>query len=251
MSKKTYTQLSESERQAIALGREQKLSLSAIARALGRHKSTISRECTRNAGGNGYNVKYAHQRSIRRKRFARPSPKLHRDGPLYPIVCAYLRQKWSPEQIAQAAWDTVPPVAPLFWSFRLMVAIGMFLIVLMGTFLVLSAKHQLGERRWLLKVALWSLPLPWLAVEAGWIVAELGRQPWVIEGVLPTAVAVSNLGVKTLLLTIAGFVAIYSVLLVIEIKLMLKTIRKGPQETPAPAPTPLTARAAAPLAPAH
>ena len=157
----------------------------------------------------------------------------------------------SPEQIAQAAWDTVPPVAPLFWSFRLMVAIGMFLIVLMGTFLVLSAKHQLGERRWLLKVALWSLPLPWLAVEAGWIVAELGRQPWVIEGVLPTAVAVSNLGVKTLLLTIAGFVAIYSVLLVIEIKLMLKTIRKGPQETPAPAPTPLTAPAAAPLAPAH
>ena len=157
----------------------------------------------------------------------------------------------TPEQIAKAAWDTVPPVAPLFWSFRLMVAIGMFLIVLMGTFLVLSAKHQLGERRWLLKVALWSLPLPWLAVEAGWIVAELGRQPWVIEGVLPTAVAVSNLGVKTLLLTIAGFVAIYSVLLVIEIKLMLKTIRKGPQETPAPAPTPLTAGAAAPLAPAH
>ena len=157
----------------------------------------------------------------------------------------------SPEQIAKAAWDTVPPVAPLFWSFRLMVAIGMFLIVLMGTFLVLSAKHQLGERRWLLKVALWSLPLPWLAVEAGWIVAELGRQPWVIEGVLPTAVAVSNLGMKTLLLTIAGFVAIYSVLLVIEIKLMLKTIRKGPQETPAPAPTPLTAPAAAPLAPAH
>lgn len=157
----------------------------------------------------------------------------------------------TPEQIAKAAWDTVPPVAPLFWSFRLMVAIGMFLIVLMGTFLVLSAKHQLGQRRWLLKVALWSIPLPWLAVEAGWIVAELGRQPWVIEGVLPTAVAVSNLGVKTLLLTIAGFVAIYSVLLVIEVKLMLKSIRKGPDETPAPAPTPLAARDAAPLAPAH
>ena len=152
----------------------------------------------------------------------------------------------SPEQIAQAAWDTVPPVAPLFWSFRLMVAIGMFLIVLMGTFLVLSAKHQLGERRWLLKVALWSLPLPWLAVEAGWIVAELGRQPWVIEGVLPTAVAVSNLGVKTLLLTIAGFVAIYSVLLVIEIKLMLKTIRKGPdQHAPAALPVPPAVQPAA------
>ena len=132
-----------------------------------------------------------------------------------------------------------------------MVAIRMFLILLTGTFLVLSAKHQLSDRRWLLKVALWSIPLPWIAVEAGWIVAELGRQPWVIEGVLPTAVAVSNLGVKTLLLTIAGFVAIYSVLLVIEVKLMLKTIRKGPEETPAPALTPLTAPAVAPLAPAH
>ena len=108
MSKRTYTQLSESERHAIALGREQKLSLSAIARALGRHKSTISRECTRNAGGNGYNVKYAQQRSIRRKRFARPSPKLHRDGPLYPIVCACLRQKWSPEQIAKGLQRLYP-----------------------------------------------------------------------------------------------------------------------------------------------
>ena len=132
-----------------------------------------------------------------------------------------------------------------------MVAIGMFLILLTGTFLVLSAKHQLSDRRWLLKVALWSIPLPWIAVEAGWIVAELGRQPWVIEGVLPTAVAVSNLGVKTLLLTIAGFVAIYSVLLVIEIKLMLKTIRKGPDETPAPSPAPLATSAAASLASAH
>ena len=157
----------------------------------------------------------------------------------------------TPEQIAKAAWDTVPPVAPLFWSFRLMVAIGMFLILLTGTFLVLSAKHQLSDRRWLLKVALWSIPLPWIAVEAGWIVAELGRQPWVIEGVLPTAVAVSNLGVKTLLLTIAGFVTIYSVLLVIEIKLMLKTIRKGPDETPAPSPAPLATSAAASLASAH
>ena len=71
-----------------------------------------------------------------------------------------------------------------------------------------------------------------MAAEAGWIVAELGRQPWVIEGVLPTAVAVSNLGVTTLLTTIAGFAAIYTVLLVIEMKLMLKTIRKGPQENP-------------------
>ncbi|WP_308920208.1 cytochrome ubiquinol oxidase subunit I [Janthinobacterium sp. J1-1] len=136
----------------------------------------------------------------------------------------------TPEQIARAARDTVPPVAPLFWSFRVMVGLGMFFILLTGTFFVLSVRRTLDAHRWLLKVAVFAIPLPWVAAEAGWIVAELGRQPWVIEGVLPTAVAVSNLGVTTLLITIAGFAAIYTVLLVIEMKLMLKTIRKGPDE---------------------
>ena len=150
------------------------------------------------------------------------------------------------EQISKAAWDTVPPVAPLYWSFRLMVGIGMFLILLTGTFFVLSARRQLDTRRWLLKVAVWSMPLPWLAVESGWIVAELGRQPWVIEGVLPTAAAVSSLGATTVLMTIAGFVLIYSVLLFIEVKLMLKAIRKGPDAASEPTHrAPLAAQAAA------
>jgi cytochrome d ubiquinol oxidase subunit I len=134
----------------------------------------------------------------------------------------------TPEQIAQAAWDTVPQVAPLFWLFRVMVGIGMLLIVLTGTFFVLSARRALDRHRWLLKAAVFAIPLPWLAIEAGWLVAEFGRQPWVIEGVLPTAVAVSNLGVRALLLTLAGFITIYTVLLVIEMKLMLKAIRGGP-----------------------
>jgi cytochrome d ubiquinol oxidase subunit I len=138
------------------------------------------------------------------------------------------------EQITKAAWDTVPQVAPLFWLFRVMVGIGMLLIVLTGTFFVLSARRKLDNYRWLLKLAVLAIPLPWIAIEAGWLVAEFGRQPWVIEGVLPTAVAVSNLGVKTLLLTLGGFIAIYTVLLVIEMKLMLKAIRKGPQAEHAP-----------------
>ena len=136
----------------------------------------------------------------------------------------------TPEQIAKAAQDTVPSVAPLFWSFRVMVGLGMFFILLTATFFVLSVRRTLDAHRWLLKVAVFAIPLPWVAAEAGWIVAEVGRQPWVIEGVLPTAVAVSNLGVTTLLITIAGFAAIYTVLLAIEMKLMLKMIRKGPQE---------------------
>ena len=113
-----------------------------------------------------------------------------------------------------------------------MVGLGMLFILLTLTFFVLSVRRTLDRHRWLLKVAVWVIPLPWVAAECGWIVAELGRQPWVIEGVLPTAVAVSHLGAATLLLTIAGFTLIYTVLFVIEMKLMLKAIRKGPQASP-------------------
>lgn len=138
----------------------------------------------------------------------------------------------TPEQITKAAWDTVPPVAPLYWTFRIMVGLGMFFILLTGIFFVLSAMRHLDRWRWLLKVAVWSIPLPFLAAECGWIVAELGRQPWVIEGVLPTAVAVSNLGASTVLLTLCIFTLLYTVLLVIEWKLLFKAIRKGPELQP-------------------
>lgn len=99
MTKQNYQQLSQSERHAIALGLQQKQSLSAIARALGRSKSTISRECSRNGGANGYVSKFAQQRSDRRRCFARPRPKLHRDGPLFCIVRDYLCLHWSPQQM--------------------------------------------------------------------------------------------------------------------------------------------------------
>ncbi len=140
------------------------------------------------------------------------------------------------EQVKKAAWDTVPQVAPLYWSFRVMVGLGLFFIVLTATFFVLSARRRLDAHPWLLKVAVWSIPLPWIAAECGWIVAELGRQPWAVEGVLPTAVAVSHLGIETVLFTLLGFVAIYTVLIVVEMKLMLAAIRKGPRELPAPTP---------------
>ncbi len=146
------------------------------------------------------------------------------------------------EQIAKAAWDTVPQVAPLYWSFRVMVGLGMFFIVLTATFFWLSARRRLDAHPWLLKLAVWSIPLPWIAAECGWIVAELGRQPWAVEGVLPTAVAVSELGAATVLSTLLGFAAIYTVLIVVEMKLMLKAIRKGPDPE-----TPLSHGAAAPL----
>ena len=128
----------------------------------------------------------------------------------------------------------MPAVGPLFWAFRIMVGLGMFFIALTAAFFWLSVRRRLDAHPWMLKLAVIAIPLPWIAAECGWIVAEVGRQPWIIEGVLPTALAVSNLGAGTLLLTIAGFIAIYSVLFVIEMKLMVKAIRKGPQEESAP-----------------
>lgn len=100
MSKSTYEQITESERHAIALGLQQKQSLRAIARALGRSPSTISREILRNAGGHGYVSRFAQQRCRIRHIHSRPQPKLLRPGVLFKQVCEYLRQHWSPQQIA-------------------------------------------------------------------------------------------------------------------------------------------------------
>ncbi|MDM9628742.1 cytochrome ubiquinol oxidase subunit I [Rhizobium sp. S152] len=132
-------------------------------------------------------------------------------------------------QITQAAMDTIPHVPVLFWSFRIMVGVGMFLILLTATFFWLSARRHLDKYPLLLKIAVLAIPLPWIAIEAGWIVAEIGRQPWVIEGVLPTAMAVSSLGAETVLLTIIGFAALYTALIVVEMTLMIRAIRKGPE----------------------
>jgi cytochrome d ubiquinol oxidase subunit I len=82
--------------------------------------------------------------------------------------------------------------------------------------------------RWLFRMALLALPLPWVAAELGWFVAEFGRQPWIIDGVLPTFLATSELGVLDLVVTIIGFTAVYGVLAVIEVSLMLKAIKAGP-----------------------
>ncbi|MGA0563821.1 cytochrome ubiquinol oxidase subunit I [Ancylobacter sp. VNQ12] len=135
----------------------------------------------------------------------------------------------TPEQVAAAAWDTVPSVPTLFWSFRVMVGLGFFFILLTSLFFYLSARRMLDRYRPLLWLAVLAIPLPWIAAELGWVVAEFGRQPWIIEGVLPTAAAVSDLGAATVLMTIVGFAAIYTVLIVIEMTLMIRAIRKGPE----------------------
>ncbi|WP_172329627.1 cytochrome ubiquinol oxidase subunit I [Mangrovicoccus sp. HB161399] len=134
----------------------------------------------------------------------------------------------TPEQIQQAANDTVPHVFPIFWAFRIMVGLGFAFIGVMLYFFVRSSFKGMTYPRWALYGAVAVIPAPWIAAEMGWIVAEYGRQPWTVDGILPTALSVSHLGVGEVLFTIAGFVIFYSTLFVIEMGLMIKYIRKGP-----------------------
>ena len=134
----------------------------------------------------------------------------------------------TPAMIQQAVDDTIPRVTPLFWSFRIMVALGFAFFVLFSFALFYSIKGNFIEKKWLLRWALWFIPMPWIAAELGWVVAEYGRQPWTIYGVLPTHLSVSNLSVGNVYASLAGFVIFYTVLLVIEVYLMQKYARLGP-----------------------
>jgi cytochrome bd ubiquinol oxidase subunit I len=131
-------------------------------------------------------------------------------------------------QIRMAVNDTVPKVAPLFWSFRIMVGLGiLFLFIFSASFWFLIRK-RLARQRWLLKLAVAAIPLPWVAAELGWVVAEYGRQPWTIAGILPTHLSASMLQSSSLYFSLAGFIGFYTLLLVIEMGLMIKYTRLGP-----------------------
>ena len=132
------------------------------------------------------------------------------------------------EQIVMAANDTVPTVWPLFWAFRIMVGLGFFFIAVMAWFFWMASFRRMRFPRYALWVAVLMIPTPWIAAELGWFVAEFGRQPWTVDGVLPTALSVSNLSVTDVLITLIGFIVFYTILFVVEMGLMIKYIRKGP-----------------------
>ena len=153
----------------------------------------------------------------------------------------------TPEQVVQAAWGTVPNVPLMFWAFRIMAGIGFLMIGLFATAFVLCTLRK-HDTRWFLWLAVLALPLPWISTELGWILAEVGRQPWAVEGVLPTFLGASSLSVGQLWGTIIGFTVLYGALAVVEVGLILHAIKKGPfaeqeafAESDAPTPTPAPA----------
>lgn len=134
----------------------------------------------------------------------------------------------TPALIDQAARDTIPKVTPMFWSFRIMVALGFAMLALFMAATWFSLKGNFSDKTWLLRWALWFLPAPWIAAELGWFVAEYGRQPWTIYGVLPTHLSVSTLSIESLYGSLAGFIGFYTILLVVEMYLMIRFARQGP-----------------------
>lgn len=125
--------------------------------------------------------------------------------------------------------ELIPPVPIVYWAFRVMVGFGSFLLLLMIVVLWAQWKKRLEGMKWLQWVSLLSIPLVYMAGQAGWIVAEVGRQPWAIEGLLPVKAAVSSVSVQSVQTTFFLFVAIFTLFLAIEIRIMIKAIKEGPK----------------------
>jgi len=134
----------------------------------------------------------------------------------------------TPEQVHEAALGSIPKVTPLFFTFRLMVLSGFLLLMLFAAASYNVWREKIGEKRWLLWAALLSLPLPWIAADLGWFVAEFGRQPWTISGILPTFLSASSLSTASVSYSLIGFFVFYVSLTAAEMYLMVKYARKGP-----------------------
>jgi len=133
----------------------------------------------------------------------------------------------SDEQVEQAALYSIPKVVPLFWTFRIMVACGFAMLAVFVLAFIASSIRKCRQD-WLLRLSFYMIPLPWIACEMGWFVAEFGRQPWTIAEILPTFLSASSLTELDLYLSLSGYLSLYTVFLVIELFLMLKFIKLGP-----------------------
>ena len=125
--------------------------------------------------------------------------------------------------------DVIPPVGIVFWAFRFMIGLGMLMLLELLILGFLAWKDRLGDKKWLFIAAIICIPLVYICGQAGWIVAEVGRQPWTIQGLLPVNVAISSLSAGAVKTTFFLFLAIFSLFLIIEIRIMLGAIKKGPQ----------------------
>ena len=129
----------------------------------------------------------------------------------------------SPESI-------IPNVPLTFYSFRAMVGLGFYFMLMFVLVLYFLLNEELDKRRWFLWLAIWTIPLAYIAEQAGWIVAEVGRQPWVIQDLLPTTAAVSMIDATSIQVTFWLFAVIFTALLIANIMIMTRQIKLGPNK---------------------
>ena len=129
-----------------------------------------------------------------------------------------------------APTDIIPNIALTFYGFRIMVALGLWFILLFTVILILLHKQRISNYKWWLWVVVWSIPLPYIAGQAGWVVTEVGRQPWTIQDLLPTVASISSLDAAAVKVTFFLFAVLFTILLIAEIRIMLKQIKIGPKE---------------------
>lgn len=130
-----------------------------------------------------------------------------------------------------APWQVIPSVPLLFYSFRIMVALGFFFILLCALALWFYKRDTLSKNKWFLWLALVSIPLVYIASEMGWVVCEMGRQPWIIQNLMPVNVAVSNITSSSVQVTFALFAILFTGLLIAEVSIMIRQIKNGPKHT--------------------
>lgn len=133
-------------------------------------------------------------------------------------------------EIARAARDTIPEVWIVFWSFRVMVGFGLLMLAYLVLASMMTLSGKVGEQRWFQWVAVLMIPVPFLACEVGWLVAEVGRQPWTVNEMLPTWLSASTHSTAYMVFSLGGFILLYTIFAIVEVFLMLHFIRKGPDE---------------------
>lgn len=123
----------------------------------------------------------------------------------------------------------IPNVPMIFYSFHIMVMLGMYFIALFAIILFLFYRKQIEDAKWLHWVCILSIPLGYIAGELGWAVAEVGRQPWAIQDVLPVQAAISGISTQSVQITFFLFLILFTALLLAEVRIMVKQIKKGPE----------------------
>jgi cytochrome d ubiquinol oxidase subunit I len=135
-----------------------------------------------------------------------------------------------PEILEKNAFSMVPPISMTFYAFHIMVILGGLFLMLFIVFLYLVMKNQLHNKKWLLWAGVWTIPLAYIASQAGWIVTEVGRQPWVIQDLMPTMKAVTHIDSGSVMITFFLFAITFIGLFLAEIKIMIKQIKVGPKK---------------------